>query len=211
MPKVNLTFKGRLIDSYHLDDEETTIGRDSSCSIVIDSLAIAPRHLLIKADADGYSITALDEAYPLLLNHQKIENSRVAHGDVLQIGKHTLDFIDDTVTLAVQKSTPDETSLLHDDEEENTRDNELTGLLQILNGENIGRIIPLNRTLIRIGRTGAECAVIAHRGNGYYMSYLEGNNPPKINQTSIGDQTYRLNNGDLIEIGKTQMTFQDMK
>lgn len=210
MPKVNLTFKGRLIDSYHLGEEETTIGRDNDCSIVIDSLAIAPKHLVIKAGADGYSVTALDEEYPLLLNQQKIETATVEHGDVLQIGKHTIDFIDDTVTLAVPESNIDETPLLHEDEEEK-KENELTGLLQILSGENIGRIIPLNRTLIRIGRTGAECVVIAHRDNGYYMSYLEGNNPPKINQTSIGDQTYKLNNGDLIEIGRTQMTFQDMR
>jgi len=56
MANVTLSFKGRLISMYPLGAQPVTIGRALECDIPIDSLAVGPRHALISAHPDGYSI-----------------------------------------------------------------------------------------------------------------------------------------------------------
>ena len=68
MPKLTLTFKGHIIDVFHLEKGETRIGRDEGCEIHIDSLAIAPQQALIRPiDNENYQVSALDEAFPVLV------------------------------------------------------------------------------------------------------------------------------------------------
>ena len=206
MPKLTLTFKGHIIDVYHLEGGETHIGRDEGCEIHIDSLAIAPRQALIRLiDNDDYQVSSLDTEFPVLVNHEKIERKRLHHGDVIQIGKHTLTYAEDVMELGA-----DLTVDLRNTEETQAADSEAlptTGMLQIMNGENFGRIIPLKRNMTRIGHVGGDCAMISKRDDGYFLSFLEGPNPPVVNRHPIGDESYRLNEGDVIEVGGTKMQF----
>lgn len=211
MPRVTLFFKGKVISSHHLDSDEVIIGRNAECTLAIDSLAVAERHLAIRKNGDSYNISALDSEFPVLLNHVQVDSATLTHGDQLKIGKHTLDFIDDGVPIATPNFVQEEAASPEQDEPSDHQGNdeiELTGILQIQSGSNIGRVIPLNRSLIRIGKSGEECAVIAHRVDGYYLSFLDGSRPPKVNQTSIGEHSHHLLDGDQIEIGGTLMHFQ---
>lgn len=206
MPKLTLTFKGHIIDVFHLEKGETRIGRDEGCEIHIDSLAIAPQQALIRPiDNDNYQVSALDEAFPVLVNHDKIERKRLHHGDVIQVGKHTLTYAEDVMELGADLSVD-----LRATEETSQPEIEMqpnAGMLQIMNGENFGRIIPLKRNMTRIGHVGGDCAMISKRDDGYFLSFLEGPNPPIVNRHAIGDESYRLNEGDIIEVGGTKMQF----
>jgi hypothetical protein len=84
-----------------------------------------------------------------------------------------------------------------------------SGILQIINGDNFGRIIPLKRNMTRIGHAGGDCAMITRREAGYFISFLEGPNPPSINRKPIGEQAQLLSDGDIIDVGGTQMQFHD--
>jgi hypothetical protein len=84
-----------------------------------------------------------------------------------------------------------------------------TGVLQIMNGENFGRIIPLTRNMTRIGHTGGDCAMISKRDDGYFLSFLEGPHPPIVNRISIGNGSHLLRDGDIIEVGGTKMQFHN--
>ena len=205
MPKLTLTFKGHVIDVYHLEQGETRIGRDDGCEIRIDSLAIAPQQALIRRiDNDSYQLSALNEEFPVQVNHDTIERKRLHHGDVIQIGKHTLTYAEDVMELGADLTVDlrsEETPQVDSDSQLNT------GMLQIMNGENFGRIIPLKRNMTRIGHVGGDCAMISKRNDGYFLSFLEGPNPPVVNRTPIGNESYRLNEGDIIEVGGTKMQF----
>ncbi len=83
------------------------------------------------------------------------------------------------------------------------------GYLQVMNGEHLGRIIFLNRSLTRLGLSGDACAVVAHRSDGYYLSHLDGENPPSLNGASIGDRTIKLKNGDTVEVQGISMKFHE--
>jgi pSer/pThr/pTyr-binding forkhead associated (FHA) protein len=210
MAKLTLSFKGRVIDVFHLQSGATDIGRNADCTISIDSLAIAPLQASIVEDGEEYQLEARDEDFPVFVNHEKTEQVKLHHGDVIEIGKHTLTFAEDVMELGAdlsQSPKPESAEPKHGNHEEETLIKQQSGVLQIVNGDNFGRIIPLNRNMTRIGHTGGDCAMIARREDGYYISFLEGNNPPNINQHPLGDQSHLLKDGDLIEIGGTQMQF----
>lgn len=211
MPKLTLSFKGHVIDVFHLEREETCIGRDETCDICIDSLAVAPQQALIRQSSDdAYQLEAMNEAFPVLINHEKIEVAPLSHGDVIQVGKHTLTYAQDVMELGADLGAMDE----QEAETEDTLEADTTpsglrtsGMLQIMNGENFGRIIPLSRNMTRIGHAGGDCAMISKRDEGYFLSFLEGPNPPIVNRISIGNGSHRLNDGDIIEVGGTKMQF----
>jgi hypothetical protein len=209
MPKLTLSFKGHVIDVYHLEKKETCIGRDESCDITIDSLAVAPQQALIRQSSDQeYQLEAMDQEFPVMLNHEKIEASLLSHGDVIQVGKHTLSYSDDVMGLGADLDTSSDANEENDQGDDPLIDSADSGsMLQIMNGENFGRIIPLSRNMTRIGHAGGDCAMISKRDEGYFLSLLEGQNPPRVNKISIGNGTHRLNDGDIIEVGGIKMQF----
>ena len=79
--------------------------------------------------------------------------------------------------------------------------------LQILNGKHIGRLIPLNRALTRLGKAGSGIVVIARRKEGYFLSPLESEQTIRVNKHSVGQQSIRLAHGDTLEIDETAMQF----
>jgi hypothetical protein len=194
------------MDVFHLELGKTRIGRDEGCEIQIDSLAIAPQQALIRRiDDDSYQLSALNEEFPVLVNHDTIEHKRLHHGDVIQIGKHTLTYAEDVMELGADL-TVDLRSVGETPQTESVNQPNV-GMLQIMNGENFGRIIPLKRNMTRIGHVGGDCAMISKRDDGYFLSFLEGPNPPVVNRQAIGNESYRLNEGDIIEVGGTKMQF----
>ncbi|MEW8028403.1 MAG: FHA domain-containing protein [Candidatus Thiodiazotropha sp.] len=212
MAKLTLSFKGRVIDVFHIESDKTEIGRNDDCTIPIDSLAIAPIQAVItRNDDQSYLLQAQEEAFPVLVNHEKTEETTLNHGDVIQVGKHTLSFAEDVMDLSADLGPiPANDQLPEEDETvENDESQSKSGVLQIMNGDNFGRIIPLKRNMTRIGHAGGDCAMIARREDGYFITFLEGPNPPRINRKPIGNQAQLLADGDIIDVGGTQMQFHD--
>jgi pSer/pThr/pTyr-binding forkhead associated (FHA) protein len=212
MAKLTLSFKGRVIDVFHIKSEKTKIGRDEDCTIPIDSLAIAPVQVVItRNDDQSYLLQAQEEAFPVLVNHEKTEETLLNHGDVIQVGKHTLSFSEDVMDLGADLG-PNATSdnvTAETEPDDNDESQANSGILQIINGDNFGRIIPLKRNMTRIGHTGGNCAIIAKREDGYIISFLEGTDPPLVNKKPIGNQAQMLKDGDIIELDGTQMQYHD--
>ena len=219
MPKLTLSFKGRLLDVFHINEGQTLIGRDATCQIAIDSLAIAPLHARVSLNQEGCRIEKMDEDFPIQVNHNPAETTELHHGDVIQVGKHTLTYSEDAIELvgelSPQRTVVEVVTTEEADEDKEADDEEDTakstsapkGMLQIMNGDNFGRIIPLNRNMTRIGRVGGDCAMIARRESGYFISHLEGHTSPLVNKKPIGDTSLLLNDGDQIEVGNTHMQF----
>ncbi|MCW8906055.1 MAG: FHA domain-containing protein [Sedimenticola sp.] len=219
MPKLTLCFKGRFISLHNLSTGCATIGRAPECEIHIDSLAIADRHARIDLLAKGCQVTPLPDA-TVYVNQRKIDQpALLAHGDCLRIGKHEL-FYSDCITDLNQDIRQEKRSNgTNGRPRQSRRDpfdrllNNLsilpTGSVQILSGRHVGKIIPLQRGLTRLGLNGNECAVIAHRNDGYYLSHLEGDIPPKVNSRSIGDHSVRLKEGHEIQLGGIRMRFHE--
>ena len=79
---------------------------------------------------------------------------------------------------------------------------------QVISGEHIGRIIPLNRPMTRLGLSGRACAVVVNRGkDGYFLSHLDGKEQPLVDGIPTGNSSIHMPEGALIEINGIQMKF----
>jgi len=232
--KLSLSFKGRPIVVHHFDESSKaiTIGRSPACTLVIDSLAVAPIHAKIIATPTGNQITAMANEMPTLVNNHSITEHLLTHGDIIQIGKHTLSFAEDGQTfgpltrattsvkprifkpppMAPKSHTPGHNNahlkgISDDDLAAVKQQAQLKTCVQIVNGNHFGRVISIESGLTRLGVVGLASAAIAHRKDGYFLSHLEGSKPPSVNGHSIKEQSQQLFDGDNIQIGNVRMIF----
>jgi len=205
MPKLTLSFKGQSISVHRLEEGKTLVGRDPQCGIVIDSLAVALQHAEVNTEGDRCWVKSLDETNPVMVNNKPVTEARLNHGDLLQIGKHALTLAQDGHVMGVGENGEVEEKSKPAKKPKKGKGGD-GAYLQILSGENIGRIIPLKRNMIRLGKAGGDCAVIAHRAGGYYLSHLEGA-MPTVNGVPIGDESVMLTRGSQITIGATSLVF----
>lgn len=77
--------------------------------------------------------------------------------------------------------------------------------LKMLEGENAGQEVLLNRAMVKLGTPGVQLAVITKRPNGYFISHVEGEQRPLLNGQSIGLLAHMLNNHDVIELAGIKM------
>ncbi len=213
MPKLTVFFKGLALSVRHvLDEDQIVLGRDPDCDLQIDSLAVAPHHASIRRNGDRYRVFALDKQAPLAVNGKQVSEQDLSHGDLIQLGKHTVEFAADDVTLQhPQPSAEVQEPLRPTPPPEPTHADEVAAThsrayLQILTGPHIGRIMPLNRAMIRLGKSGANCAMIAYSDEGHFLSHLEGD-MTLLNGKPIGEHRVRLANGDRIRMAEIEMEF----
>lgn len=83
----------------------------------------------------------------------------------------------------------------------------MVGRLQVLNGSSMGKELILNKALTTLGKPGVQVAVITKRPQGYFITHVEGQNHPKINENSVGAQAHPLHEHDVIEIAGVKMEF----
>lgn len=211
MSKLTLAFKGKVLKVHYIKPGELLIGSDPACQIHIDSLALHPRHALISTAQHKSVIRDLsDDEAGTFINEKRLEGEQqLKHDDEIRVGKHTLLFTTDPVDEMSEEYELPQTV----DPEQRGEDKLLSkatsknAWLQILNGANVGKTISLNRHLTNLGKAGVQMAVIARRGDGYFLSHLEGRVPPTVDGVSIGDKSWKLEDGNTIQIGNVKMQF----
>jgi hypothetical protein len=81
------------------------------------------------------------------------------------------------------------------------------GAIQILSGANAGRELELAKPLTTLGKPGVQVAVLTRRPQGYFITHVEGANPPTVNGQGIGAAPYALKDHDLVELAGVKMEF----
>ncbi len=194
MYKLTLSFKGRILKVFSVTAENASIGRDPDCDLRIDNLGLDPVHARIRSENGELLLHSVSSSAGVLLNGKVVSGEqRLGHGDVLLFGKHTVSVARDHAVSAAEPT-----------------DDELTfheAWLQFLNGPKLGRTIRLDRSLVRLGKTGGQSAMIASRGDGFFISHLGGERPTLVGDQVVGEESVQLQDGDTIQIGATQMLF----
>jgi pSer/pThr/pTyr-binding forkhead associated (FHA) protein len=91
MLEITLELKDTILDTFKMDKEEITIGRNSANDITIDNLAVSDRHARIVRDKTGYFIEDLKSTNGTLVDGRKITRLGLVGRQEVTIGKHTLD------------------------------------------------------------------------------------------------------------------------
>ena len=91
--KLILKFKDSVISEDPIEQEETTIGRREDNSIQIDNLAVSGKHARIIKIGSKAILEDLKSTNGTLINDQVVTKHVLQNGDVIQIGKHSLVFV----------------------------------------------------------------------------------------------------------------------
>jgi pSer/pThr/pTyr-binding forkhead associated (FHA) protein len=81
---------------YTLDHPVTTAGRHPDSDIFLDDITVSRRHAEFRRDKKGYSVVDVGSLNGTYLNRGRIEDSKLANGDEVQIGKFRLVFLTGT-------------------------------------------------------------------------------------------------------------------
>lgn len=194
MAKISVTFKGLPLHSVELAGEQVHIGRDPSNDVHIDSLAVGEFHAVMTRTSEGYRIRPLQDRYPVAVNQTPVSDALLRNGDEIQVGKHTLVFLDDqprrrSAPAAEQERQPAPLSP------------QRNASLQVLTGKWSGVVIPLKTAVTRIGREKTGTVEIARDERGCSIAVASGDLLVTVNGKVVSKgENARLADRDLIKI-----------
>jgi len=206
--KLTLQFKGKSLKVFPVKNKLVKIGRDATCDIIIDNLALSPLHAIIEIENDDVTIidkSDVSEEAGVVVNASKVKQQKLQHNDIAYLGKYSLkvtreENTDSVVNDSMIESEPVATTFI--------KSVKITqGWLQIMSGPKLGRTIKLENSMMKIGKSGKSCAMISCREGQYFIAHLEGEPRTQVARREIGDDRLTLTDGDMINIGTTQMMF----
>lgn len=207
MPTLALLAEGRPVKAYYIQEgNDILLGQSTSCGIRIDSPDVTSEHAWILCNGNQCQVIALNEKYPVLVNQRFITRQPLKEGDKLEIGDYAFQFYTSKHVMIDRRARQKSRRASHSGEPK-ISGAPTSGYVQVLDGKRLGRVIPLDHSLIRLGKKDGDCAVIARRKEGYFLSHLKGSTPPKVNGTPIGEHSLPLHDGNIIQIGKIRLAF----
>jgi FHA domain-containing protein len=85
---------GRAGEMFHLEGDQTTVGRSPDCGIFLDDVTVSRKHAVL-AERDGaFFIEDQGSLNGTYVNRKRVESAQLDDGDELQIGKYRLTFFD---------------------------------------------------------------------------------------------------------------------
>jgi pSer/pThr/pTyr-binding forkhead associated (FHA) protein len=237
MSRLVLKFEGTVLKEVPLGTRPVTIGRAPDNDIPIDNLAVSNYHARVYVEAGSLVVEDLNSLNGSFLNDIRVERAMLKDGDTVLIGKHHIlvDQVNDAaVPVDGWRKAPaprvDETMVLdtrarREMLEQAAAAGERSQLspgrirvptLTVLRGRTDKKDYRIAGKLTVIGRS--DMATVRLRGwfkpniaaqinkheDGYYLG--RGDIVPKVNGVEISGLT-KLNDGDLIEVGRVRLNF----
>src|SRR6266851_644516 len=237
MSRLVLKFEGAVLKEVPLGTQPMTIGRAPDNDIPIDNLAVSNYHARVYVEAGSLVVEDLNSLNGSFLNDIRVERAMLKDGDAILIGKHEIlvdQTHDAALPMDDWRKAPaprvNETMILDTEQRRKLLDMAVTaGERSQLSPERL-RIPTLTvmrgRTDQKEYRIAGKLTVIGHskmatvrlRGwftpdvaaqinkheDGFYLG--RGTRVPKINGVSIQGLT-KLNDGDVIEVGRVRLNF----
>jgi hypothetical protein len=237
MSRLVLKFDGALLKEVPLGTRPVTMGRAPDNDIPIDNLAVSNYHARVYVEAGSLVVEDLNSLNGTYLNDIRVERAMLKDGDSILIGKHNIlvdqahdvALIDDSLRRApaprVNETMVLDTRVRRAMLEQAAAAGERSQLapdrlrvptLIVLRGRTDQKEYRLSGKLTVIGHS--DMATVRLRGwftpniaaqinrheDGYYLG--RGDDVPKINGVTTGGLT-KLNDGDLIEVGRVRLNF----
>lgn len=234
MAKVILSVEGVTVKEVPLARERTTIGRKPDNDIRIDNLAISGDHAAIITMLNDSFLEDLDSTNGTYVNGRPVKKHFLQDGDVIELAKYRLKYVkevnenagaDAEKTMVLRQEAvrhalaqpmdvaPIAPAMLAEPQLPMTASAKLRGQLpvasiQVLSGNNAGREVDLTKTLTTLGKPGVMVAAIARRPLGYFITHVEGPQPPIVGGRMLeANKPYALMDHDIIELGGVKMEF----
>lgn len=233
MPTLVISIDGAVIKEVQLAKERTTLGRRPYNDIVIDNLAVSGEHAVLSIVDGTVIIEDLRSTNGTYVNGQPILRQTLNHGDLLDIGKYKIRFVQQQVSASsrsalsaiaaaveatrpapLAEDLPSQFSTQTPSGFDHTLPPSMAGLatrqaaIRMLNGNAAGREVPLVKVVTTLGKPGVAVASITQKHHGFVLAQLEGDALSlKLNGQEIGRRAMPLQHGDTVELAGTQMQF----
>jgi len=193
---------GKAVAKHFLrDGDEIDIGRHVLVYCAKDDAVLAPDRVRAAVRAAGDPDTQRDGAKPVVrtarepdgaLMRREREAANVAAGRVAPKERATQRRWD-TVS-------PDSTARM-------ARLEPAIASVKLLSGPAAGRVIPITKPEVTIGRAGVQVATIRFSGDSFALKPVEGEQPPILNSMAVAAEGMSLTVGDVIEIVGIKVEF----
>ena len=233
MAKLILSMDGLVLNEIALTKERTTIGRKPHNDIQIDNLAISGEHAVILTLLQDSFLEDLNSTNGTFVNGQAIKRHFLQNGDVIELGKYRVKYVNEPVVANTAIETDKTVVLRPEDMSKLAAQMQSKGagtaaaepvvtatanpapaetlpraFVQILAGAGAGKEMEITKTLTTLGRQGVQVAVITRRPQGYFLTHVEGSRFPVVgNVTLEANKPHPLQNHDIIEISGVKMEF----
>jgi len=213
MARIILTHNGAVVKEYPLTKERMTVGRKPSNDVQLDDPTVSGTHAAFLMLQHAY-IEDLNSTNGVLLNGKKISKRQLSHGDVVRIGRHEFKYVDDNAedfesTVIISTDSAGGGRLGTSQPAPPPRNYSV----KVLSGSKAGENLALTKPYTTLGTPGSQMAVIARRGQNYFLMRMSGggsaNQPPVINGQPLKSESQQLKPGDVIEVSNTQMRFEE--
>ena len=216
MPRMIVSIDSVIIKEVQLTKERTTLGRRPYNDIVIDNLAISGEHAVIHMTADGVEIEDLGSTNGTYVNAKAIKRQDLRNGDVIEVGKYKIRFLQDAEGENFEKTMlvkPSMAAPLAAAPRPMAAPTPLAApqplaVIRVMSGAAAGREVVLQKVVTTIGKPGVAVASITKRHQGHVLAHVEGPDMPLVNGTPIGNSPVPLNPGDRITLAGTEMQFE---
>ncbi len=207
MAKFTVYFKDKAIQSHIFEPGVIHLGRDETNDLIIDNLSVAPTHAVVIIKENSCIIKQLNESHPLIVNNEKNKEALLQNNDKITIGKHSIVFnTAESITLPKNLNTINrEIESLNEKIEVEVRIPDAN--FQVLDGQHIGRVLPLKKVMTRFGHSGSGVVVVSKRKNGYFISSLESGMEITVNKKLLAERSVFLKHNDVVVIDQTSMLF----
>jgi hypothetical protein len=85
---------GRGGETFQLDRDRMTIGRNPDAEVFLDDVTVSRNHAMVVSRPDGHYIDDLGSLNGTYVNKRRIESHRLVDGDELQVGKYKLTYLE---------------------------------------------------------------------------------------------------------------------
>lgn len=232
--KLEFSFNSSKLAEFLLDKEVMTIGRKEDNDIRIENLAVSGHHARILTIFEDSFLEDLSSTNGTYVNGKAIDKHPLKHGDVIVIGKHELQYVNDSKqfgddndkTVLIRRkpevaATPARAPVAANPAPTNPHSVEYTpaakeantfdsAKLQILNGKSAGKELPLVKSSVKLGKSGAEVVQINKRPDGHFIVCLDQASDEflaRVNGEVIGSRAIKLQNHDVIEINRLKIEY----
>lgn len=235
MPTLVISIDGAVIKEVQLTKERTTLGRRPYNDIVIENLAVSGEHAVLTITDGKVSIEDLRSTNGTYVNGRAVQKQDLLNGDLLDIGRYKIRFLDTVATDAQTPVNQDvKKSLAHISEEADSDYAKLSSpsgfgeissfastiqgalsalperhaVIRMLTGSLAGKEVPLFKVVTTLGKPGVAIASITQKPHGFVLTQLEGKSEDlKLNGQVVGPLSVPLLNGDTVELAGSSMRF----
>jgi predicted component of type VI protein secretion system len=215
-PRLVLSAGDRLLESIALDRPRLSIGRRADNDIALDHLTVSAEHAVVIAGPGGAFIHDLRSRNGTLVNGLRIDEHRLEHGDLVEVGIFRMRFVDEPADGGSPRSAPhvaaagiaERAGAEPAGAGASSRQGLVPAALECLDGSMPPRVLPIDQPIVAL-HAGEVVAVVARRLAGHFITHLEGGAFPRLNGIPIGLQPQVLADGDLIDLAGELYRFRE--